>query len=90
MNAVGWWALWILALTVVGWQAIRSTRDEPSARDRIAAEAKPAPVPDTEPGINLAWQDECELLWSVPWPTPGTEPGLRAAAIPEQREEEDR
>lgn len=47
------------------WQ-IRRTRQAESERDRIVREARAQVVPDTEPGICLADQDACELLWSMP------------------------
>lgn len=100
MNAVGWWALWILVAVVLGWQAIRAMRDEPSERDRIVAAARDRLA--TRPGPVTEWAD-------VPWLQiledaeeyvdqlavfdPELAAGfdrLRAAAIPEQREEEDR
>lgn len=88
MNAVGWWALWILVLAVIAWQAIRSLR-EPSERDRIVAEARAhnAAVPwlqileDAEEYVNQYAVFDPELadgfdrLWD---------------AVCEQREEEDR
>lgn len=37
-----------------------------SERDRIVREARAQVVLDTEPGICLADQDACELLWSMP------------------------
>ncbi|NEB92399.1 hypothetical protein [Streptomyces bauhiniae] len=49
---------------------IRWARRKPCARAelpvRTAINATSAPTVDTEPGFNLAWLDECELLYAMP------------------------
>src|SRR5690242_15269870 len=65
--------LLIIAIAVVGavacaWQLRRALR-EPLERDQPVAEGRRrigAAVLETEPGIDLAHQDECELLWDMP------------------------
>ncbi|MFE9127019.1 hypothetical protein ACFYOF_16640 [Streptomyces sp. NPDC007148] len=67
------------------WQIQRALHAELA---RVDEEQTPAPaVIDTEPGINLALQDECELMWSVP-EHPGMKTGeLDALAHDEQKGE---
>ena len=63
-------AAWVV---VAIWWTARSLRNAADVRDRIIADARTGvtpPAPDNVPGINLADQDECELLWSVPAHTP--------------------
>lgn len=67
----------VIAVSVIGavfcTLQVRRALREPSERDAVIAEAHhrtehlgTAPEPDTEPGIDLALQDECELIWSMP------------------------
>lgn len=84
-----WWALWTAVAVALAWQVRRALR-EPLERDRIVAQARRTTRPaalDTEPGIDLALQDECELLWSIPSDSPGWD-RLRAAIRDEQQKGE--
>ncbi|MFF0790411.1 hypothetical protein [Streptomyces spiralis] len=58
----------VLAVAVPGlaWQirrALRASRSLPATETQTSVVR---PAPDTEPGIDLALRDECELLWSMP------------------------
>ncbi|MFF7130336.1 hypothetical protein [Streptomyces sp. NPDC008240] len=79
----------LLALAI--WRVRRPRR--PALEARIAAARErtaPAPtaaVRETEPGINLADHDACELLWSMPARHPGLD-RLRQAIRDEQKKGE--
>jgi hypothetical protein len=83
-----WWVLWwAVVIGIVTFQ-FRRALNEPLERDRIiaVASAMASPVsPETEHGTDLALQDECELLWSVP---EFTDP--RPAAIRDEQQGEAR
>jgi hypothetical protein len=74
-------AFWLLA-----WALARPWRTGTRHAEFIA-ETLPAPAParavrDTEPGIRLDWQDDCELIYSMPAYQP-------AAAIPDEQQKGD-
>ena len=57
---------YVVVFTVGGWTAVRLSRRADARADAQAALPTARPVIETEPGIDLAEQDELELLWSLP------------------------
>lgn len=68
-------AILALSAPVVVWQIRRAVRQplddarlvgDADAQARRSQEPRTSALLDLEPGIDLALQDECELLWSIP------------------------
>ncbi|MGW4222942.1 hypothetical protein ACWEG1_05745 [Streptomyces bauhiniae] len=64
---------------------IRWARRKPAAREqlpvRTATRTIAAPTIDTEPGFNLAWLDECVLLYAMPAHGTNTSPDIDTSRL---------
>jgi hypothetical protein len=93
----------IIAASTIGavfcaWQVRRALRNGAREVDQILADARAhtaplhgtGPGPDHRPGSDAVLQDECELLWSLPYFGPDLNAGCDRLrdAIHQQREED--
>jgi hypothetical protein len=83
----------VASIPVVVWQIRRAARSDAEPGPAPAAPRSTGPVIDTRPGTNVAAQDACELLWSLPAYDPDSDDlaaGLDRlrAAIDEQKGEQ--